>query len=71
LIGVGHLAAIIVDGSHSHGNLGRGPVDGGKSRLKAQITPKGKASRGLKAVFYRSIRLIKNAQMQGTRNPEE
>jgi hypothetical protein len=46
-------------------------MDGVKSRSKAQITPKGKASRGLKAVFYRSSRLIRNAQMQGTRNPEE
>jgi len=66
-----HLAAIIVAGSHSHGNLERSPVDGVKSRSKAQITPKGKASRGLKAVFYRFSRLIRNAQMQGTRNPEE
>jgi len=45
--------------------------NGGKSRSKAQITPKGKASRGLKAMFYRFSRLIRNAQVQGTRNPEE
>jgi len=45
--------------------------NGEKSRSKAQITPKGKASRGLKAMFYRFSRLIRNVQVQGTRNPEE
>jgi hypothetical protein len=62
---------MIVAEGHSHGNLGRGLVDGEKSRSKAQITPKGKASRGLKEMFYRFSRLIRNAQVQGTRNPEE